>query len=138
MAALLSARILAAMRRRINSGRARNRRWIQGIVDFRAKRQITSIVGAEGVAVHNQHVATVEVEHLFFRQQRHAAFAGKALANEKIAVAVEEVAGDAGIDQRFDGRGYLPMQWGRIVIANPEPQTGRRGYIARPRCGLPL
>jgi hypothetical protein len=47
--------------------------------------------------VHNQHFAPVEVEKLFFRQQDHAAFAGKALTDEKIAVAVEEVAGDAGL-----------------------------------------
>ena len=68
-----------------------------GIVDFRAKRQIARVVGAEGVAVHNQHFASVEVEKLLFRQQGHGAFAGKALTDEKIAVAVEKVAGDAGL-----------------------------------------
>ena len=31
LAALLSARILAAIRRRINSGKAKNRRWTQGL-----------------------------------------------------------------------------------------------------------
>ncbi len=73
-----------------------------GIVNFRAKRQIACIVGAEGVAVHNQHLAPVEVEKLLFRQQGHRAFVGKALADEKVAVAVKEVAGDAGIGQRFE------------------------------------
>gem|GEM_PF-3064044 len=57
-----------------------------GIVNFRAKRQIACIVGAEGVAVHNQHFAPVEVEKLLFRQQGHRAFVGKALADENYRI----------------------------------------------------
>ncbi len=119
LAALLPARILAAMRLRINSGRARNRPLDPRGVDFGAKRQVAGIVGAERVAVHDQHLAAVEVEHLLFRQQLHAAFAGEALADQEITVAVNEVAGDAAFHQRFDGAGDFPVQRVGIVVANP-------------------
>lgn len=118
LAALLPARILAAMRLRIKSGRARNSVWIQG-VNFGAKRLIAGIVRAERIAVHNQQPAAIEVEHLFFRQQRHAAFAGVALAEQKITVAVNEIAGDSGINQRLNGGGDFTMQRVRIIVANP-------------------
>jgi hypothetical protein len=57
-------------------------------MDFGAKSQIARIVGAERIAVHNQDPTAVQVEHFFFRQQRHPADACEALANEKVAVAV--------------------------------------------------
>ena len=88
-------------------------------VDFGAKRQVAGIVGAERVAVHDQDLAAVEVEHLFFRQQRHAAFTGVALADQEITVAVNEVAGDARIHQRVNSGGHFTVQRVRIVVANP-------------------
>jgi hypothetical protein len=88
-------------------------------VDFGAKRLVAGIVGAERVAVHDQHLAAIEVEHLFFRQQRHAAFTGVALAEQEITVAVNEVAGDAGINQRLNGGGHFVVQRVGIVVANP-------------------
>jgi hypothetical protein len=88
-------------------------------VNFGAKRLIAGIVRAERIAVHNQQPAAIEVEHLFFRQQRHAAFAGVALAEQKITVAVNEIAGDTGINQRLNGGGDFTMQRVRIIVANP-------------------
>jgi hypothetical protein len=88
-------------------------------VDFGAKRQVAGIVGAERVAVHDQNPAAIEVEHLLFRQQRHAAFAGVALADQEITVAVNEVAGDAGIHERVNGGGHFTVQRVRVVVANP-------------------
>ncbi len=88
-------------------------------VNFGAKRRVAGIVSAERVAVHDQNIAAIEVKHLLFRQQRHAALAGVALADQEITVAVNEIAGDAGIHQRFNGRCHLTVQRVRIVVAYP-------------------
>jgi hypothetical protein len=69
--------------------------------------------------MHNQHFTAIEVQSLFFGEQEHPALAGKALADEKIAVAVDEVARHAGVDDGFDCRGNLLVQRVRIVIADP-------------------
>ena len=45
--------------------------------------------------------------------------AGEALAEQKIAVAVDEVAGHAGLLQRFQRRGDLRVQRLGIVVADP-------------------
>lgn len=88
-------------------------------MNFGAKRRVAGIVSAERVAVHDQNIAAIEVEHLLFRQQRHTALAGVALADQEITVAVNEIAGDAGIHQCFNGRRHLTVQRVRIVVANP-------------------
>ena len=88
-------------------------------MDFGAKRQIAWVIGAQRVAMHNQHFTAIEVQSLFFGEQEHPALAGKALADEKIAVAVDEVARHAGVDDGFDCRGNLLVQRVRIVIADP-------------------
>ena len=69
--------------------------------------------------MHNQDFTAIEVQSLFFGEQDHPALAGEALADEKIAVAVNEVAGHAGVDDGFDCRSDLLMQRVRIVIAAP-------------------
>ncbi len=38
------------------------------IMDFGAKRLISGIIGTERIAVHNQHIAAIQVEHFFLRQ----------------------------------------------------------------------
>ena len=86
---------------------------------FGAKRLITGIVGAQRVAMHNQDASSVEIQHLLFRQQLHTAFAGEATAKQEIAVAVNEIAGDAGLHERAQGGSYLTVQRFRVVIANP-------------------
>jgi len=54
-----------------------------------------------------------------FCQQGHAAIAGVALAEQKVAVAMDKKAGNAGIHQRLDGNGYFAVQRVWVVIANP-------------------
>jgi len=49
--------------------------------------------------VHNQHAVAIQLQHLLFRQQRHACRSGKAIAEEKIAVTVNEIAGNAMLVQ---------------------------------------
>ena len=88
-------------------------------VDFGAKRQIALVIGAQRVAMHDQDFTAIEVQSLFFGEQDHPALAGKALADEKIAVAMDEVARHAGVDDGFDCRGNLLVQRVRIVIADP-------------------
>nr|DAI86976.1 MAG TPA: hypothetical protein [Caudoviricetes sp.] len=90
-----------------------------GLVDFGAKRLIACVIGTQGVAVQDQQPFTVQLKHLFFRQQRHAAFTRKALTEQKITIAVNEINRDAGISQRFQGGGDLAMQRVGIVIADP-------------------
>ncbi len=88
-------------------------------MDFGAKRQIALVIGAQCVAMHDQDFTAIEVQSLFFGEQDHPALAGKALADEKIAVAMDEVARHAGVDDGFDCRGNLLVQRVRIVIADP-------------------
>ncbi len=88
-------------------------------MDLGTKRLVARVVGAQGIAVHNQHPATVEVEYHLFRQQRHAALASEALAQQEITVAVNKVAGDAAVAQRSEGGRDLLMQGIGIVVANP-------------------
>ena len=88
-------------------------------MDFGAKRQIALVIGTQRVAMHDQDFTAIEVQSLFFGEQDHPALAGKALADEKIAVAMDEVARHAGVDDGFDCRGNLLVQRVRIVIADP-------------------
>ncbi|MNE86645.1 hypothetical protein D3C80_1837650 [compost metagenome] len=67
----------------------------------------------------DQDFAAIQVQHLFFRQQLHAAGTGKALAHQKITVAVDKVAGHARLLQRFQRRGDFSMQRFGFVIADP-------------------
>ena len=90
----------------------------QRVVHFTAELLIGLIVGAQGVAVQDQDPAAVQLQHFLFRQQLHAG-AGEALAEQKIAVAVDEVAGHAGLLQRFQRRGDLRVQRLGIVVADP-------------------
>ena len=91
----------------------------QRVVHFTAELLIGAIVGAQGVAVQDQDPAAVQLQHFLFRQQLHAAGAGEAFAEQKIAVAVDEVAGHAGLLQRFQRRGDLRVQRLGIVVADP-------------------
>lgn len=105
-------------------------------MDFGAKRQIALVIGAQCVAMHDQDFTAIEVQSLFFGEQDHPALAGKALADEKIAVAMDEVARHAGVDDGFDCRGNLLVQRVRIVIADPCLKTDRQGYTERLPGGL--
>ena len=58
---------------------------------FGAKALIARIVGAERIAVQDQHAMAVAGQHLLFRQQRHTAGAAVSLAEQEIAVAVNKV-----------------------------------------------
>lgn len=66
-------------------------------MDFGTKSQIARIVGAQRIAVHDQDPTAIQIEHVFFRQQPHPAGACEALAHEKVAVAVNKIAGHAGL-----------------------------------------
>ena len=89
----------------------------QRVVHFTAELLIGLIVGAQGVAVQDQDPAAVQLQHFLFRQQLR--WRGEALAEQKIAVAVDEVAGHAGLLQRFQRRGDLRVQRLGIVVADP-------------------
>ncbi len=83
---------------------------------FGTKAQITRIVRAERIAVHDQQPMAIERQYLFFRQQRHAAGARKASANQEVAVAMNKIDGNW---QGAQGAGNLLMQRIGIVVANP-------------------
>lgn len=104
-------------------------------MDFGAKRQIALVIGAQRVAMHDQDFTAIEVQSLFFGEQDHPALAGKALANEKIAVAMDEVARHAGVDDGFDCRGNLLVQ--RVRSSSPIHASNRSpGYTERLHGGL--
>ena len=107
-------------------------------MDFRAKRQIALVIGAQRVAMHNQDVTAIEVQSLFFGEQDHPALTGEALADEKIAVAVNEVAGHAGVDDGFDCRSDLLMQRVGIVIADPRLKQIAKDIQGVRLTGFPL
>lgn len=70
---------------------------------------ITRVHGAQRIAVQDKHPATVQIEYFFLGEQRHAAFAGEAFANQEVTITVDEETGDAGINNRFNGGGDFTM-----------------------------
>ena len=86
---------------------------------FGAKGLVARIISTERVAVHNQHLTPIQLKHFFLREKLHTAFAGKAFTEQKIAVAVDEIAGDAAVDKGADGGCDALVQRVGIVIANP-------------------
>ncbi len=86
------------------------------IVHFGTKAQITRIVGAERITVHDEQPMAVERQYLLFRQQRHAACARKASANQEIPIAMDE---EDRNREGAQGAGNLLMQRIGIVVTNP-------------------
>ena len=69
--------------------------------------------------MHNQHALTVKRQDFFGGQQCHATLACEALSYQEITVAVDKIAGDAGLDQCADCGSYGGMERVGIVITNP-------------------
>ena len=79
------------------------------LMDFCAKCLITRVIGAQRIAVQDKHPATVQIEHFFLGEQRHAAFAGEAFANQEVTITVNKETGDAGINNRFNSGSDFTM-----------------------------
>ena len=79
------------------------------LMDFCAKCLITRVISTQRIAVQDKHPTTVQIEYFFLGEQRHAAFAGEAFANQEVTITVNEEAGDAGINNRFNGGGYFTV-----------------------------
>ncbi len=62
---------------------------------FLAEVLIGNVVGTQRIAVQDQDAAAIKFEDFFLWQQGHQAVARKAAAKQKIAVAVNEEAGNA-------------------------------------------
>lgn len=55
------------------------------------------IVSAQRIAMQNENLLAVDIEHRFCRQQRHSALLGETLTDQEITVTVHEIAGNAAL-----------------------------------------
>ncbi len=85
-----------------------------------AKLLIALIQGAKQIAVAQQHPLAVEIDDAGVAEQRHARPFGKGLAQQEVAVAVDEVDGHVLSAQGEEGLGHLVVERVGIVVANPE------------------
>ncbi len=85
-----------------------------------AKLLIALIQGAEQVPVAQQHPLPVEIDDARVAKQRHARPFGKDLAQQEVAVAVDEVDGHVLSAQGQEGLGHLAVERVGVVVANPE------------------
>ncbi|MNZ49061.1 hypothetical protein D3C78_668180 [compost metagenome] len=85
-----------------------------------AKLLIALIQGAEQVPVAQQHPLPVEIDDAGVAEQRHARPFGEGLAQQEVAVAVDEVDGHVLPAQGQEGLGHLAVERVGIVVANPE------------------
>ncbi|MNH10795.1 hypothetical protein D3C79_702850 [compost metagenome] len=85
-----------------------------------AKLLVVDILGAEQIAVAEQHPLAVELDDAGIAEQGHARPPGKLPAEQKVAVAVDEVDGHPLLAQREEGIRHLAVERVGIVVANPE------------------
>lgn len=85
-----------------------------------AKLLVALIQGAEQIAVAQHHPLAIELDDARIPQQCHAGAFGKGLAQQEVAVAVNEVEGHPLLAQGRKGIGHLAVEGIGIVVANPE------------------
>src|SRR5690606_24906492 len=73
----------------------------RGIAQHRAKLEVTNVVGAEQVAVRQQHALAVELDRLVVPEQAAAGRERETAADQEIVIAVH----DGALDARFRERG---------------------------------
>ncbi|MNT51611.1 hypothetical protein D3C72_1885840 [compost metagenome] len=77
-------------------------------------------MGAEHIAVAQQHPLAIEFDDAGIAEQGHARPPGKLLAQHEVAVAVDEIDGHPLLAQGQEGGGHLLMERREIIVANPE------------------
>ena len=85
-----------------------------------AKLLITQIPGAEQIAMAKQGAGAVEIDDAGVGQQGHAGAPGKVLAEQEVAVAVDEIEGHAPPAEGQEGIGHLLVQGIGVIVPNPE------------------
>jgi len=85
-----------------------------------AQALVAHIVRAEDVAVHEQHGFAVEIDRRTVLQQATAGIAAEVRADEKVAVAVHEVARYAGGGKPAQGGLYRGIGRFRIIVSEPD------------------
>jgi hypothetical protein len=115
-------RLPAHLARRLHAYRKRHQH--HGLLPFRvthhpAEPLVVDIVGAQQIAVHDQHATTVHLGHRVLVHQRRAGVGAEAVAEHEVAVPVHHRYRHAGVDDAADRRLQLGAERGRIVIAQP-------------------
>jgi len=90
------------------------------VPDKSAESLVFVIVRAQLIAVHQQDAFAAQVNARNLRQQLHARRIGIAFPDQKIPVAVRQVAGCAGIAEGLECRGDDRVIRVRVVIADPD------------------
>ena len=81
---------------------------------------IVHIISAEGIAMAQQDVLTVEPDDNRVSKNRYAGFVGEDLANHEVAIAVHETHGHTGIDQFTQCGLHLAVIGIGVIIAEPD------------------
>ena len=84
-----------------------------------AQALVTRVGRAEHVAMHQHDPLAVQVDDRAVAQELAAGLRGKALADQKIPVAVHEIAGNAAVGESTQGRHDFAHGRVRIVVAEP-------------------
>ncbi len=90
-----------------------------GIAQDPAQALVTRVGRAEHIAMHQHDPLTVQVDDRAVAQELAAGLRGKALADQKIAVAMHEIAGNAAVGESTQGRHDFAHGRVRIVVAEP-------------------
>ena len=116
---------LAGIARFLREGDARGQRLRQElrlehrVAGLRAELLVGHVVGAQQVAVLQQHRATVQVDHAGVGQDAEAGTARVVVADQEVAVAADEVHRHAGIGHGMQRDGHRIGGRGGRVIADP-------------------
>jgi len=91
-----------------------------GIAHDAAQPLVVAVVGAEHVAVHQQHPLAVKLDDGAVVDQRAARVAAEALAEHEIAIAVHDEAGHTGLRERTQRGRDVALGRVRVVVADPD------------------
>ena len=117
--------LLAGRARLRGEGQARGQRLGEeacapcGVAGLCTEGLIADIIGAQAVAVHQQHGPAVEHHHGGFRQQARTRAPGEVVADQEIAIAVLEEHRHARVGQAAQLAGDEGTDLGRVVVADP-------------------
>ena len=105
---------LPGAERQVAQDKQRNR-----VAQPAAQLHIADVLGAQAVAVHQQHALAIQFDHAGIGQQGAAGFTAEGLAEEKVAIAMHQVDARAALAELAQGLGNRTLKGGDGIVADP-------------------
>ena len=91
----------------------------QRIAQQAAHLHVAQVAGAQGVAMHQQHLLTTQLDHAGVAQQGATSGIAEGLANQEVTVAMHQVDGRATVAQPAHGLADRLLEGRHGIVANP-------------------